>query len=392
MKTQYIIIALIICFCFSIIFAANQQVVEAFETIKSPGRQIKWKREGTCKYYLNKTVSDVLTEYGFDETKEDDYVMYFPCTYNNIQNEVKQSIPTTPKGDQRFFIVNNADQLSSKDHIWKNLVKTYGRKHACTIMPKSYILYQDLDIILFKKEYDEKKIYIMKKNIQRQEGLKITRDKDTILKGINDSYVVVQELLQDPYIIDGRKTNMRFYLLLVCKNNEISAYVHDNGFMYYTKVPFKKDSTDADTNITTGYIDREVYEKNPLTLKDMRGYLDSSRELSVPELNIMVSGNKISEYAFKNVDIVLNKLVKAIKHTVCVGSHLQNNISFQLFGVDVAFNEKLDAQIIEVNKGPDLGKKDEKDGTVKKSVVVDMLKVIKVIDSEDHGYKKIYED
>lgn len=379
-----IIFLLLLCLCCSIIFSNYQvPIVEGFGNIK-------WKREETCKYYLNQTLKDVLDKHGFDETKVDDYTLYFPCSYNNIKKEVLASSLANTSANQKFFIVNNADELSSKDHIWKNLVRTYGLSESSKIMPRSYILYQNEDMERFKKEYSRKKTYIMKKNIQRQEGLKITKRKKDILSGFNNQYVVAQELLQDPYTIDKRKTNMRFYLLLVCKNNKITAYVHDNGFVYYTKVPFKKNTTSTDINITTGYIDREVYKTNPLTLQDFREYLDKDRELSSEEINIFTSGNYLSEYAFNNCHKVLNKLVESIKHTVCVGSKLQYNTSFQLFGVDIAFNNKLDAQIIEVNKGPDLGKKDDRDGVIKTKVVEDILKVIHVIDSDDHDFKQIY--
>jgi len=110
----------------------------------------------------------------------------------------------------------------------------------------------------------------MKKNIQRQEGLKISNSKHEILDGYKNGYVLVQELLQDPYLISGRKTNMRFYVLVVCKANNTDCYVHKDGFMYYTKVPFVKNSLDDAPNITTGYIDRQVYIDNPLTHYDLR--------------------------------------------------------------------------------------------------------------------------
>jgi hypothetical protein len=59
----------------------------------------------------------------------------------------------------------------------------------------------------------------MKKNIQRQEGLKISKDKNEILNCYKDGYAVVQELLQDPYLINGRKINLRVYCLFIKKSN-----------------------------------------------------------------------------------------------------------------------------------------------------------------------------
>ena len=40
--------------------------------------------------------------------------------------------------------------------------------------------------------------------------------------------------------------------------------------MYYTPKFFQPNSIDKDRNITTGYIDRQVYVENPLTTQDFR--------------------------------------------------------------------------------------------------------------------------
>jgi hypothetical protein len=66
-----------------------------------------------------------------------------------------------------------------------------------------------------------------------------------------------------------------------------------------------------------------------------------------------------------------------------------NNLTFQLFGVDIAVNDKLQPMIIEMNKGPDLGTKDERDGNVKKGVLRDMMKIVGAIPNENNGFIKI---
>ena len=96
-------------------------------------------------------------------------------------------------------------------------------------------------------------------------------------------YVVVQELLQDPYTISGRKINLRVYVLVVKNNNKTNLYIYSDGFMYYTAELFQKNSTDTKINITTGYIDRKVYEENPLTHNDFKSYLDSDRNYNTTE-------------------------------------------------------------------------------------------------------------
>jgi hypothetical protein len=155
---------------------------------------------------------------------------------------------------------------------------------------------------------------------------------------------------------------------------------------------FKKGSIEKGPNITTGYINREIYKSNPLTHMDFRKYLDTiNRSLYPKEIFLIANREKISDRLFNNSYELLSKVIESIKEVICTNPNINNIFSFQLFGADVAINENLDAQIIEINKGPDLGAKDSKDKKVKHSVVEDMLKVMKIIPDINHGFIKIFD-
>lgn len=390
MKIEIILIIVILIIILLLVFQNEYETMVNIKPIKN-NKPIKWKRNPNCKYMMTETLRNVLSNNNFEETKDDDYVIYFPCTYNKIDNELKTASDNNNRDqDSRFFIIKNADQLTGKSYIWQNLVTKYGRDYAKTLMPLTYVLNNKYDKKILENEYDEDKIYILKKNIQRQQGLKITNKKDDILK--DDEYIIAQELLQDSFLINKRKINMRIYLLIVCQNGEILAYAHRDGFMYYTKIPFQKGSLNPDCHITTGYIDRKVYEENPLTLQDFRDYLDNyERELTDKEVNIISANMKVSEYVFNNIYKLLNKVVKSVENNVCIGSsELSDNYTFQLFGVDVSLNNNLHPHIMEINKGPDLGAKDERDSNVKHGVVKDILSVLKIT-NDKHNFVKIYE-
>jgi len=60
-----------------------------------------------------------------------------------------------------------------------------------------------------------------------------------------------------------------------------------------------------------------------------------------------------------------------------------NGVSFQLYGVDVAIDDQLRPQVMEINKGPDLGAKDDRDKKLKIGLCKDMLKCVGLNDSDD---------
>lgn len=354
----------------------------------------KWKTDPKCKYSMLKIYKEILKKYNIHKGKKKDWIIYFPCSYANNKRELKR-LHLSDKY-QRIFVVSNANEISSKSHLWKNLVKKYGREKAKTMAPISYILYDKNDLELLKKEYCPEKLYILKKNIQRQEGIKITNNLNEMLNGYNNSYVVSQILLQDPYLIHGRKINMRFYVLFVCQNNEINVYVHNNGFMYYTRMPFKQGVIDEGPNITTGYIERWIYKVNPLTHKDFQKYLDNpNRRLTIPEKKIVNSYStkdgfsvKLSEVVFDRIYSLIAETCKAFDGVMCQGSKFENNITFQLFGVDLALNNQLHPQIIEFNLGPNLATFDDQDKEIKYNAVEDIFKIMKIIPGE-HNYIRL---
>lgn len=390
-STNYIVLTVFIIILLLVIVGCQYENMINIPPLESPP---KWKTDPQCKYSMLKIYKNILEEYKIPKGKNRDWVIYFPCSYSNNKSELKK-LKLFNKY-QRVFVVSNANEICSKSHLWKNLVKKYGREKAKTMAPTTYILYDKVDLKLLKKEYCDRQLYIMKKNIQRQEGIKITNDLDEMLSGYNDSYVVSQILLQDPYLIHGRKINMRFYVLFVCQNNEINIYVHDDGFMYYTRMPFKEGVVDEGPNITTGYIERWIYTVNPLTHKNFQKYLDNpNRKLTIPEEKIVKShytrdGFKIplSQVVFDRIYSLIAETCRAFDGVMCQGTKFENNITFQLFGVDLALNNQLHPQIIEFNLGPNLATFDDQDRKIKYNAVKDIFKIMKIIPG-DHNYIKI---
>ncbi|ATZ80780.1 tubulin-tyrosine ligase [Bodo saltans virus] len=367
----------------------RENVNENMENIETndDAKNITWNRN-KCLYSFGDSFEDVFSKNNMKQN-ENKWDIYLPCNYDNLNKEIDE-MPIVK--DAKYFIIDGIDEFVAKNSLWGNLVKHYGLTRAKKYMPMTYELFVDDDIEKIKNEYDSNKIYIMKKNIQRQEGLKITNNLNEMILGRNEGYVVAQELLQNPYIIDGRKTNMRFYVLIINDKGNKKVLIHKEGFMYYTKVPFKKNSLDIDTNITTGYIDREVYEKNPLTHNDLRKYLDDqNRNLSQIEINIRSQGLHISQIYFQRIYDMLKEVFLAFFGKFGKSPKLSNNMTFQLFGVDVAVDDELNPMIMEINKGPDVGQKSIRDSQVKQNVVLDIFKSINAIDDKNNDFINVLE-
>ena len=112
-----------------------------------------------------------------------------------------------------------------------------------------------------------------------------------------------------------------------------------------------------------------------MTLEDFRIHLE----------NIKIG---LSKKWDANVRNLLYNVMNALSLKICKNDNLNQHIRFQLFGSDVAITDDLNAYLMEINKGPDLNAKDERDKKVKKTVQEDIFKIIENIN--ENNFEKIF--
>jgi hypothetical protein len=322
-----------------------------------------------------------MNEVGINQNK-DDWEYYIPCEYDTCEKKVREF--ETENTSKKLFLIEGCDVLASKLTLWE-VLREYFKKNAHQLMPETFLLNNEDEMKVFIKHFyklqNKKKnhMFILKNYAQRQEGLKLSNNLKEILDAKNNGFYIVQDYLYKPFLISKRKINFRYYTLIICKDGNVTGFIHRNGFVYYTPEFYDENSMDFNKHITTGYIDRKVYDENPLTLDDFRKHLEGIQ-----------SG--LSEKWDANVRGLMKNVVHALSSHICKNKKLYNHIRFQLFGSDVAPTENLSAYLMEINKGPDLDAKDERDKQVKLSVQTDMLKLVENNGILNHEikYEKIY--
>ena len=333
-----------------------------------------------CNYIKDDTFYTALKQEGFILTTNiKEACLIVPCSYETTEKEI---IDLEEKGinnniyhhNVRIFMLNNTDFMVSKIALWKFLKDRYGLYIASSMTPYSVDINNKQEYDDFKKNYNKNKIYITKNNNQRQEGIEIHTSIESIEK-TKDKYILIQELLQNPYLIKGKKINLRVYCLIIKDSNEnMKVQIYQDGFMYYTPELFEKGNPSFKKNITTGYIDRNVYIDNPLTHEDFKKYLDDpTRKLSDIEEYIKnsIPSKKLSIYVFGQINHLIKFIIETYKDII--GSKTFG-VGFQLYGIDIAIDNVLKPMIMEINKGPDLTGKDKRDRELKIQLSKDILK------------------
>lgn len=266
-----------------------------------------------------------------------------------------------------IFGIKGMDCLAGKNNLWMILKEYYGDA-VSGFTPKGYILNDSLPDLsrLLKKG-----VFVCKKNIQRQEGILLLRGQDLDSEKIknlkNEGYVIIQEYLQDPFLVNGLKINIRVYLLIVIKNGVCSAYTYNDGFIYYAMKKYNKDSIEPSVCITGGLQkDRSVYKSNPLTIKDLYKITGSSK----------LQGG------------IRNLLTKVVAGTQRYLSGHSGATNFQLFGCDIQPDKNLNMKLIEINKSPSLDPKDPRDAQLKYNLQKDIFSVLG-ISQRKHEFHKL---
>lgn len=342
-------------------------------------------RKKSLTYYkpsskiLGEIQSDIYKNNKFKEfTNINEYNkwnLYIPRNYNTIENEL---LTINVPGNKLIFGVNGCDSFVSKNGLWSILVEKYGIDIASTLMPRSYLLYNHNDLLQFKKEYNPNKAYIMKKNIQRKEGLQITTNLNEILNGNKKGYKVVQQYLDNIFLVNSRKLNIRIYILIVY-NKTPKFYLYNLGKCIYTNKNYDGNIYDKESSITSYKMDNKIYDYSPFYTTELNEYINNivniNRE-SNKKINIM-----------KDIRKLMKSVCDPLKDKVFKSPNIKQHTTFQLFGCDIILDNHLNPYILEFNKGPEMKPKNKEDYIFKYKLNTDMYNKVKLISTKKNMFR-----
>ena len=385
----FMIILIIISFYYSYFYYFNK--LESFTDYSLVSKDLKYYR---CQdKLLGKITQSIFDDHNIINSNED-WDLYYPCGYNNVEKELKDiqisdnyensdSNKDSKKNNmnQKFiFGINGCDRIVSKNNLWVLLERCYGREEASKLIPESFVLNDNDQLKLLKQDFykNVNNTYILKKNVQRKEGLKLTRNIDEIIYAKWEGYILAQKYMSDLYLINNRKVNLRIYVLIMIKNNKIYFYVSKKGKCIYTNKEYNDDDFDFETNITSYNLDMSVYEKNPRFFEELIEYINKH------------DGERQGQKLFEKINYNLMNIFKCIAGNMYQSKNIVGTTSFQLFGIDVIFNKKLEPYLLEFNKGPDMQARDEMDEEMKTIIQTDMFKTVGVLNNDDSINNSFY--
>ncbi|XP_068186547.1 probable tubulin polyglutamylase TTLL9 [Antennarius striatus] len=330
------------------------------------------------------TIKDVLHRRpGWVEVKDDREWDFCWCDLVGLRETFEQGYM---KEHMRINHFPNYYELSRKNHMVKNLKKYRrhlekidGRTEAskCDFFPVTFALPNEYHLFLekFKKNPDSvwimkpagrsqgRGIFLFKKladMYSRKEGTCSEEQKDTAEE---ESYVV-QRYIEKPYLINGRKFDLRVYVL-VTSFAPLKAWLYRDGFARFSSTRFSLSSFDDKyMHLTNVAVQKTAPDYDPekgckWQLQQLRRYLTAK------------NGRDVVEALFKEMDNIFLSSLQSVQKVIINDKHC-----FELYGYDILLDENLKPWLLEVNASPSLSASSPEDFKMKCSLLEDMLHIV----------------
>lgn len=240
-------------------------------------------------------------------------------------------------------------ELPSEYHIF---VEEFKRNPGVVWIMKPIAKSQGKGIFLFKKLKD---ITDWKKGEYQREP-----DPN---KEIPETYVV-QRYIENPYLIGGRKFDIRVYVL-VTSYIPLKVWLYRGGFARFSNTRFSLDSID-DTYV---HLTNVAVQKTAPDYDPEKGCKWSTQQLR--KYLVAKHGMEAVEKMFRLMDDIFIKTLQSVQKII-----INDKRCFEMYGYDILLDNDLKPWLIEINASPSLTASSNDDYNLKFGLLDDVLNIV----------------
>ena len=211
---------------------------------------------------------------------------------------------------------------------------------------------------------------------------------------------VVQEYLTKPYLIDDLKFDLRIYVLLT-SCDPLRIFVHEDGLTRFATEEYEKPSASNIDNMCMHLTNYAINKNNSNFIYNEDPDLDDvghKRSLKSTYEYLSQEGFDVQRLQARIDDIIIKTLC-AIQPNLChhyrscQPEDFDRAMCFEILGLDVIIDKKLNPYILEVNHTPSFSTDSPLDRSIKKTVISQALELAHVnARNRKKYYKKQKED
>lgn len=175
---------------------------------------------------------------------------------------------------------------------------------------------------------------------------------------------VVQRYIDDPYLVGGRKFDLRVYVL-VTSYNPLKAWLYRGGFARFSSGRFSMDTIeDTYVHLTNVAVQKTASDYDPekgskWSVQQLRQYLTAKHDADSVER------------CFRLIDQIFIQTLLSVQKTMINDKHC-----FELYGYDILLDANLKPWLIEVNASPSLSASSKEDYDLKFGLLDDVITVV----------------
>ncbi|XP_012728903.2 probable tubulin polyglutamylase TTLL9 isoform X2 [Fundulus heteroclitus] len=175
---------------------------------------------------------------------------------------------------------------------------------------------------------------------------------------------VSQRYIENPYLINGRKFDLRVYVL-VTSYVPLKAWLYRDGFARFSSTRFSLSSIDDKyMHLTNVSVQKTAPDYDPekgckWQMQQLRRYLTAKH------------GREVIETLFKEMDNIFIRSLQSVQKVIINDKHC-----FELYGYDILLDQNLKPWLIEVNASPSHTPSSQEDYGMKYRLLEDTLNVV----------------
>ena len=176
---------------------------------------------------------------------------------------------------------------------------------------------------------------------------------------------IVQRYIDNPYLVGGRKFDLRVYVL-VSSYIPLKAWLYRDGFARFTNVRYSLNSIDDQyIHLTNVAIQKQAPDYDPdglkWSLQQLRMYLTAKHGISVVQ------------ELFRLMDEIFIRSLQSVQRVMINDKHC-----FELYGYDILIDADLKPWLCEINASPSLTASNQADYDLKYAMLSDVLNVLDI--------------
>ncbi|XP_053101320.1 probable tubulin polyglutamylase TTLL9 isoform X5 [Hemicordylus capensis] len=328
-------------------------------------QKLKEREPRACirfKCALTNTILDVLRQRpGWVEVKEEGEWDFYWCDVRWLQENFDH---TYMDEHVRISHFRNHYELTRKNYIVKNLKRfrkqlerEAGKLEAmkCDFFPKTFEMPSEYHLFVEEFRKNPGITWIMK-----PDGVRCDDQKDEIPV---ENYVA-QRYIENPYLIGGRKFDLRVYVL-VMSYIPLKAWLYRDGFARFSNTRFTLNSID----------DHYVHLTNVAVQKTAPDYdPEKGCKWMIQQFRLFLTakhGAEAVEILFAEMDNIFIKSLQSVQKVIISDKHC-----FELYGYDILIDQDLKPWLLEVNASPSLTASSQEDYELKTRLLEDTLNIV----------------